>query len=221
MNLLNFFITYILFLLTSSIAITAFFCVTRGDIETLPDGSERRYGKILKGYYFFWFKEKGKTQIQYKDDQLAALAYSFKEYYTEPVIIIGDPFVTGSISKFETSGSFLSAIPLLRNKLSVQFRIEEAKNDKLVVKAYSEQPVFIFPEWLRTVMAGCITCTPTVYGNIIYWGAIFFLRKSILLNSLFLCFGNIYAGVIILWLVYWISLAWLNTVLWNIYFKDH
>jgi len=219
LNLVNFFITYFLFLLASSVTITAFFCVTRGGVEVMPDGSERRYGKILKGYYFFWFKEKGKIKTGYKDDELANAVHQMQEYYAEPITLAGDPFKSGGIAKFETSEGFLAVIPLIRHKLQMKFTIEEQYNGKVVVAAYAEEPDYVFPEWLRTVMAGCITCTPTVYGNIIFWGAVLFFKESVLYNSLFCYFSNEYAGIVVVWLAYWVSLAWLNTVLWNIYDK--
>jgi hypothetical protein len=216
MALFNFFVTYLLFLLTSSILITSFFCITRGDIEVMPDGSKRRYGKILKGYYFFWFKEKDKAQIRYADDELAHLVDQIKSQYSGSITLLGDIFKEKSITSFEVSKNFLESVPILRYQLQVQFKIEEQNNGSLVVSAYSEAPVYSFPEWLRTIMAGCVTCTPTVYGNITYWSAILFFKKSIL-YSLFGCFENMHAAVIIVWLAYWVSLAWLNTVLWNIY----
>lgn len=220
MELLYFFITYFLFLLASSVLITAFFCITRGYTETQPDGTIRRYGKILKGYYFFWFKEKGIKQTKYVDDELAVLVWRMKEYYTESIVLLGNALETNAVISFKTQESFVALIPLLRQKLEVKFKVEEHLNHKVVVSAFTEEPVYIFPDWLRTIMAGCITCTPTVYGNIIYWGAILFFKKSTLYTSLFFCFNNVYSGIILVWLVYWISLAWLNTVLWNIYNKD-
>lgn len=218
--MVNFLLTWFLFLLASSVVITAFFCITRGYTETRPDGTERRYGKILKGYYFFWFRQKGKTQIQYVDDELANLIDRFKTWYNEPVTMIGDIFKAKSVTTFTTTKNFLEVIPLLRYKFRVNFNIEAQTNGTLIVSAYEDQPVYYFPEWLRTVMAGCITCTPTVYGNIIYWVTIACFKESVLYSSLFNCFNNVYVGVILVWLAYWISLAWLNTVLWNIYNKN-
>jgi hypothetical protein len=215
MQLIHFFITYFLFLLASSVVITAFFCITRGYTEVMPDGSERRYGKVLKGYFFFWFREKGKKKIFYVEDELAGLVNRIKEHYTGSMLLVGEWLVM----QFETTENIKEVIPFLRNSLQVQFEIEEIGNGKVAVSAFKEEPDYVFPEWARTIMAGCITCTPTVYGNIIYWGVMYLLKKDILYQSLFNCFNNPYAGVIITWIAYWISLAWLNTVLWNIYDK--
>jgi hypothetical protein len=219
LQLTQFFTSYLLFLLASSIAITAFFCVTRGEEEVQPDGSVRRYGKILKGYYFFWFKRKGVREIQYAGDELAALMESIREHFDGEIRLIGDVFKKETIRSFQTNESFVHAIPFLRKKLDVEFRSENAKDSTLEMAVFIEEPVYVFPEWLRTVMAGCITCTPTIYGNIIYWTAVAAFKNSILYNSLFGIFNNATVGVIMVWIAYWISLAWLNTVLWNFYDK--
>ncbi|XZF16138.1 hypothetical protein ACTHGU_08365 [Chitinophagaceae bacterium MMS25-I14] len=217
MQLIHFFATYFLFLLASSILITSFFCVTRGFTEILPDGTVKRYGKILKGYYFFWFKEKGKHRIYFTDDRLAELAYRMREYYPEPLAIPGDPYQPGSANHIETTDTILKMIPLLRNKLEVQFETTVQPDGRIALKVYEEYTDYIFPEWLRTVMAGCITCTPTIYGNIIYWTTICIFRKTIIYDTFFNSFNSPLAGILFVWLAYWVSLAWLNTVLWKLY----
>lgn len=105
MFFINFFISYLLFLLVSSIVITSFFCITRGYVEVMPDGSKRRYGKVLRNYYFFWFRETGTRQIKYVDDELANLLDEIRQYYKEPLITKGDIFKEKSVSAFEATVS--------------------------------------------------------------------------------------------------------------------
>src|SRR4051812_47335549 len=147
MSMISFFVTYLLFLLASSITITAFFCITRGYIYTAPDGSRKREGKILKGYYFFWFKEKGKRMLQYKDDELAELVQKMKPYYSEPITLVGDPFIAGSITTFCAPETIRQLIPLLRKKLEITIKSESTENDRIFLSAWSEVPVYFFPEW--------------------------------------------------------------------------
>ena len=217
MQLIHFFAAYFLFLLASSILITSFFCVTRGFTETLPDGTEMRYGKILKGYYFFWFKEKGTHKIYYTDDRLASLVHRIRDHFREPITLPGDPFTAGTIDHFETAATIRETIPLLRSTLEVQFEATPLADGRVAIKAYEAEPVYVFPDWLRTVMAGCITCTPTIYGNIVYWTSVCLFRKTVMYDALFNNFNNPLTGIIFVWLAYWVSLAWLNTVLWKLY----
>lgn len=218
MVLITFFVSFLLFLLASSILITAFFCVTRGYSETLPDGTERRYGKILKGYYFFWFKEKVKQKLYYKDDELAIIADQISAYYDADIYRNGDPFKKGSSDTLICDEAFIDYIPLLRKKLEIGFQVEDRASGKLFLKVYQEEAVYVFPEWIRTVMAGCITCTPTVYGNIVFWSAYFLLKRDVT-DSFLLPFKDSGVSIFFVWIAYWISLSWLNTVLWNIYYN--
>lgn len=219
MTLISFFIAYLLFLLASSILITAFYCITRGYTEILPDGTVNKYGKILKGYYFFWFREKGKERYYYTDDELVTLTEQFTRYYRDSISWPGDPFQPGSIKSLICQASFTEAVPMLRKKLEVGFEVTPIDYNRVSVAVYQEYPLYVFPEWLRTVMAGCITCTPTVYGNIVFWTTVLLLRHDVLQHTLLAGFQNPVAGILLLWIAYWISLAWLNTVLWNIYNK--
>lgn len=219
MQLIQFFLAFFLFLLSSSLVITAFFCITRGHVEIMPDGTERRYGKILKGYYFFWFREQQRVKIWYRDDELANLTQRIKEYYADSISLRGDPLTTGAITEFKTSSKFLDVISIIRHRLEVKFEVRASDDNTVLVTVYTEEPQYYFPEWLRTVMAGCITCTPTVYGNLTFWSAMLLFKRDVLNTSFFQFFRNEHIGMVALWIVYWISLAWLNTVLWNIYNK--
>lgn len=219
MHLAIYFITYLLFLFVSSILITAFYCITRGYEETLPDGSVHRYGKILKGYYFFWFRQKGKKPIYYKGDELAVIVDKVREVYDGDIRVIGNVFQPESITTIQVDHEFIQHIPILRHKLELQFEVLQEGNNTYVLAVYWFDRIYVFPEWLRTVMAGCITCTPTIYGNIVYWTGIFLFRNSALAEFMFVNFQYPILGVLFTWLAYWLSLAWLNTILWNIYNK--
>lgn len=220
MTFIIFLTSFLLYLLVSSICITSFFAITRGETEVLPDGSVHKFGKLLKGYYFFWFKEKSKQKIYYSGDELGALMLQFKEYYTGELSLLGNVYQPVTVTLLKAPREFEQYIPALRQKFDIGFESVEHAGDYTTLAVFWLDTEYIFPAWLRTVMAGCITCTPTIYGNIIYWATIVLIKDSILYQSLFGIFNDHTQGVIALWLLYWISLAWTNTVLWKIYNKN-
>jgi len=135
MELIVFFINFLLLILVSSIAITGFFGATRGEIKKQDDGTEKKEGKILMGWYFYWYQKEGEK-------------YKFNEH-------------------------------------------------------------------LRQVLAGCVTCMPTVYGNLIYFIMVFSVDAETLYKSLYFPFHNLLFGIIIVWIGYWLGCSYMCTLLWN------
>lgn len=224
--MIQFFAAYFLLLIAAAIITNGFFIVTRGHWETLPDGSREKKGALLKGWYFFWFKEKMEPNVLvYRGDQLQAMfdrikAHSFipttlhmelKGNYSESInnYFIGDSFVT--------TVEFLQYLPKLRNALGVDFKIGRLHEGLMSVTIYKEEPDYVFSWYIRTVLAGCITCFSSIYGALIFIIFNLTMSKSIIYFSFYSYFGYtpsyIYYPVTLM--AFCLSLAWLNTVLWK------
>ncbi len=74
MNIIQFLQFFLIITTLGALSVTGWFFITRGDEEILPDGSGKKVGKIFKGWYFFWTKEKKpKHRIYYRGDELDKL----------------------------------------------------------------------------------------------------------------------------------------------------
>ena len=72
-----------------------------------------------------------------------------------------------------------------------------------------------FPEKLRDVMIGCITCMPTVYGNLIYILAMFTVRADFMIAGLYAPFNSLFAGMALVGVAHWLTCSFLCTFIWQ------
>lgn len=206
--------TYIFLLYFATIIICGWFAATRGWAEVQPDGSIKKCGKILKWWYFFWYKETGKISIYYTDERLFQLQDNIHKY---------TKILKENLEVYSESILNRRAFYILVKNEHVDKVIEAAKNYDAIgynspvpegnkIKFYKEEPKYYFPEWVRHMMAGCITCHATFYGNIIFWMFVFMVKYTSLSQELFdfTILPTIYfIGV---WMAYWLSLAYTCSV---------
>lgn len=216
-----YFLHYFMLLLASAIAICGWFAATRGFTEKMPDGTIRKYGKAFKGWYFFWFKEKKQSKTYtYKGDSLYMLLCDMAK--TFPVLGWDDKKIIGfyrscaaSDISFGIPAGLNHIIPIIERTLNIKLVMLSRALEVNNYSACKQEIAYEHPWWLRDMMAGCITCFPTVYGNLIFWTYYWFSSKELLdkiygwsnVNPMYLVFGTC--------IVFWLSLAWLCTVLWK------
>lgn len=206
MTTLQFLTYFILLLVVAAVAINGLFLASRPHEETRPDGMVLKNGKILQGWYYFWHKEEEVPErVYFRDQQLECLIMQIKQYHKGAIEPYGK-------ARFTVTEAFKDQILSLQNILDVCFHV----NDELettpvgnkvihVVRAYREYPVYVFPEWLRDMMAACITCHATVYGNIAFWLATWLVKDEYAWAS------NPAAALIVSWVAFWLCLAYLST----------
>ena len=83
------------------------------------------------------------------------------------------------------------------------------------VKEDSEERIYKYPEWLRSPIVGCISCLPTVYGNLIFWVLVSTLQSNAIYNAFLYPFANDTVGLVVIWLAYWLSCSYVCTLMWS------
>lgn len=222
---MNGFFYTVLFLISmiciGSIFLCGFFDVTRGSEETLPDGKTKRNGKLFKGWYFFWFK---------KSPEPLTIFFAGSEF---------DKLYKNLVREFAMNGYSLNGIVkndgyiiipgdldviILVNfcdKLKCKFISGANSKDGIdipnqhIIRFYKEYPDYYYPEWIRDMMAGCITCSATVYGNIFFWLVYAIANNSILFSTMFSWGDNYYLVLIGVWLSYYVGVSFVSTFLYK------
>lgn len=200
---MTYFIVFILLLFTSGLFINGWFLVTRGREEVQPDNSIKRVGKVFMGWYFFWTKEKDTKKIYYQGKQLNCIVEQMRQHTKEEINLHGE-------ARIVVMPSFKRDKLKLQTILEVCIDIEENEGGPYYATIYKEEPEYVFPEWIRDMMAECVTCHASFYGNIIFWTFVALCREYSLGN---MGIWNDLSGnaLITTWLAYWVSLAYVNT----------
>lgn len=205
MTVATYFITYFGFVIMGTMAICGWFGATRGYIEELPDGTKEKKGKALRAWYFFWMKELDtQKMVHFKGKHLEAVA-DFLNERKVAVIELNDATIatTGKIP--------IKEVKIIEEKYSAKL-IQTGPAEYTMVKLYTQ---YRFPWWVRDMMAGCITCHPTVYGNIIFFLLVLLTKYSILGQEMF-CFLDLpWYGFVGTWFMYWLTLSFTCTVAWK------
>lgn len=214
-----YFIPYFLHLLAGALLIVGFFAITRGNEITQPDGSIKRVGKIFKGWFFYWFKERAdKLKVYYRDEELIKMiaqiraikaAADIKVYFEDDK---GKNRLVSGVAKGVIDGYFWAEVEARFNvKIDAvkTFVPENGGSDfaYMIFKIYKEERNYVFPWYMRDMMAGCVTCHSSWLGSICFWiPAIIGLYGPLSMTHL-----------IMLWITYCISQAFIVTALWKKY----
>lgn len=225
-----YFLNYFLLILAASIITNGFFMITRGNYEIQPDGSRAKKGALLKGYYFFFFREWPTAKRHwYSGDELSELFDMIRANVPGNITMIlnravqtannssfpKDMKVGGS---FQVDGEFINYFPKLRKSLGVKFKTERIPHsENMNILVYKEEPNYVFNYYIRTMLAGCITCFSSFYGMLIFILANLIFSDEVLEYSLYGFYGNVPAVVYypLTALCYCVSLAYVNTLLWK------
>lgn len=197
----------IFFLLTifGALVINGWFLASRGDIEIQPDGTEKRDGALFKGWQIFWEQKKGTELIQYRGKQLYDLKREIiqtarNEGYTGTFLFF-DEFILASKEIEKYIAPIEHQVRNLSIQLTKTFQISKEESMSLQMTIYKKEEVYLFPEWIRSMMASCITCHASFYGSVIFWAYILLFGNFTTTNIQFVA----------TWIAYILSLAFLNT----------
>lgn len=109
-----------------------------------------------------------------------------------------------------------------RGEVIVQADGTRKKSGKIFMAWYffwakkDKQGKNVFPHWVHSPLATCITCMPTLYGNLIFWVFYASVDREIF-NSMFLYpFPNKLTGLIEIWIAYWLSCSYICTLFWKL-----
>lgn len=206
--MMDFFIIFFLLTIFGALVINGWFLASRGEIEIQPDGTEKKIGAIFKAWQIFWEQKYGVPElIQYKGKQLYDLKREIiqtakQEGYAGTFLFM-DEFILSTndikpyIPQIEYQIKDLK-IHCYRNEPEV---IHDKSSASCRLTLFKKEDVYLFPEWIRTMIASCITCHASVYGSLIFWTYILLFGR----------FVDTDIQLVATWMAYVLSLAFLNT----------
>lgn len=209
MNIIQFLTFFSLMTAAGTLAVTGWYFITRGEKETLPDGSIKRVGKIFKGWYFFWTKEKEtKKKIFYKGDALAKIIAEVNSNLPYTRLVMDGYSFRIFATQDEKQEFPLVAIPNIISQIEHQWGVKLFPKSDGYFSVYKEYPDYVFPEWVRMPLAVCATCFSSIYAAIYYWGLI-----GLIAQPVFTWATYPWAAAIFFWGVFSFALSVLNTAL--------
>lgn len=215
----EYFFIFFMLLIASSVLLNGWFAITRGWWQSYPDGTRQKKGKILRGWYFYWYQEHlMPKRYYYKGGKLETLARRFAMYTT-------GRYQLRKEEGLYVDDVFFADIAVLQEELGIKFLIISSSTQPSMVDKdnkyrhsvapYEEEPNYVFPWWVRYPLAGCITCFSSVYGTIVFALIHLLFGKQLLIDFYWSVQLPIWSAMLLTWVVYTISLAWLTTVLWK------
>lgn len=205
--LISWFVFFFALIEFSSLVICGWFATTRGYKHTAPDGKEEQDGMLLKAWYFFWFNEfQQKKHTYYIGDQLDILIEKLKK----TTGLNGLMRYPDSELHFFAPAEFIAFIPDIKIANGVIVEYYPVANG-IMVKIALEEPHYMFAEWVRQMMAGCITCHASFYGSIIFW-VLYSVVDNSVWNMVYGAFHTRWIVILLTWIAYTFSLAYVNTV---------
>lgn len=189
-----------------SLATNGVFLASRPHEIVRPDGKVVKAGKILQWWYYLWHKQKDgePERVYFQGKELTCLANKIKHHAKNAEVSLhGTARLLVNKVVFDNSQN-------LQNVCDACFDFEEYENGLYLMRAYQEFERYVFPEWVRDMMAGCITCHPTFYGNIGFWVIVGIFGVDIQSVYHFSVWQ-----VIAIWVAFWLSLAYVNTWLYQ------
>lgn len=198
--------------------ICGFYAITRGQWIDKPDGTRKKVGKIFKSWWFFWMQEKGdKIKIYY-------MGYDLQRISREAANIGDLTFLGGfegsidyRLKERNSENDLINLKIRLQESLGVKVELITKSDGSINIRFYEDEPNFLFPDWVRDMTAGCITCHASIYGTIFFVSFHSLVREEILHNVVYGWVNPIFVipTIIATWIAYCFSLSYIMTVLWK------
>lgn len=209
--MINYFFHFFLLLIAGALVINGWFIVTRGQWKEEVDGTKTREGALVKGWWFFWFKEREeRKRVWYAGSKLASVVDQInaqaKFKHLKLDLEVGDYLYASNNILIPYNAD------ILKEAFDVGVTVlDNMKDGRVRIVLYSDEPNYVFPEWVRTMLAGCITCFSSLYGSAIFWTAYCYFGKD--------WFGGDPLSrcmlVLLTWIAYMLGLAYMNTYLYK------
>lgn len=219
MSIHNYFASYFLLLIAAAVIISGWFLITRGEIRKMPDGTEIQTGNIFKAWYFFWMKEVGEKRYWYNLESLAEFVFLVRPYIGSRHIevfgqehpIYGFPVVVDA--DMEDKAYLIER----EMQVNLTFLINpDIPAGRLLMYICKKDPVYRFPEWIRKMMAACITCHASFYGSLIFVGFHALCSKDDLHHFYAFVPDNLFdVAIVMTWIAYSFSLSYILTYLYK------
>lgn len=210
MTVFQFLQFYFLLLMAGGLFIAGFFLITRGSIIVQPDGTEKKVGKLLKGWYFFWFKISSYQKVYYKGEELQKILAQMAQFLPCKATLNEES------RSFNVTCDIADKIVAIEERFDVKLLVNSRRTAQISndVFVYKVEPVYVYSDWVRDMMAGCVTCHSSWLGTLIYWVAIFFMRSEVV--SFITSWTSLPILLLLVFnVVYCMSLSWLVTAMYS------
>lgn len=218
--MIYFILFFLLVLIVSSIFINGFFLITGGEWVRRYDDKLVWKGKIFSFYQKFLLKYTIE-RMPYKGKEWVRRWLKIKNYFKDEEII---NLTDGGVEVKALSKKRIFNLYAYAEAAGVNVTVQEVKNEgsgyvNNFVMVFEEVRRYKYPLWLTSAIGTCITCMSSVFGTIL------FLFWNRLANE-FIDYNYIEIYVIqpfwikgLTWILFCISLAYLNELFFNINFK--
>lgn len=223
LNIILFFVFMGLLVIAGSTIIVGFFASSRGRIQVNVDGTKEKKGLILRGWYFFWHREKrNRKYVQYVGPWLQDISAFFQQATGLP-LTLGPSGPCQYANYLVVDQKFKGHIEMLERNHKVKINVKddrtksndpEADKNTIEIYVHKDEPDYFFPAWVRDMTSGCITCHSSIYGSLIFWVTHALMYESVL-HEIYSGFEYERLAIFFAWISYVFILAHRNTVLWN------
>lgn len=228
MGIVYYGVCFVMLLIAFGIIINGWFAITRGEWEYLPDGTRRKKGNIFKAWYFYWMQETiDKEWIRYEGSELqimhkrliGLLGQSSIVHCENTIIFEEDKRYHDKIVGGQPKQSdYIEHVKAyIKDGFGLETQIYSEESGLYGLRLYKVYPVYVYPEWVRKMMASCITCHSSVYGTILFVGFHCLVNKNLLHGFMYAAFPyyHYWPAMILTWVVMLFALSYINTVLWK------
>ena len=217
--MIQFIMLFASMLLLSAILINGFYAITRGDWYLKADGTKFWDGMIFS----FWSKFLQQHTIEYEyyhTDQLLKQYDIIKDFFKNPNSEIVDFFADGiAVRKMDTKKAALFFSYCFGKGVLTSLAKHEKNEDQMLLYIFKEVKKYKIPYWVQAPLGQCITCMASVFGTLswIFWYQIVVqVQKVYQTNPAFMLIEMPILSKVFLWITFCISLAYLNTLFFNI-----
>lgn len=225
-------IAYAAFLVLSAVIINGLHITTRGDEETMPDGSTEVVHAMIFHFFYRWImRTNGTRRVYYTGTELSKLHnriittkplpraelidlfdIKFFNGRSADALSLWNQYAVDQLDKedikIETELQFPTEVHREKERKELGITEEQAKEVVAVkypigiIRFYKEYDLYVFPVWVRKPVVDCIKCMPSVWGTLIYW------------TTVLIAFPFDWK-MFPLWIAYCFSLSYVNTFLYS------
>lgn len=159
---MQFFIYYLLLIISTSFFIIGVYIATRHWKEVQPDGRIETKGYVFKWWSEYWESISKVKKVYYSGDQLGEKLEELISHLPEFENRLNlNPekmslAITGEISKLD--------LYTIQKTLNVKAYLNEFH-----VFLYIEENEYTYPEWIRLPISGCYKCMASIWGSLVYF----------------------------------------------------
>jgi hypothetical protein len=183
-----------------TLVVGGWFFTTRGRITVLPDGTQKKEGKLFKFVYFYFMQELPAEKIYYRGDELTKVASQMEDNLLRSLQHGARVIVHPAAISIQLGGD--DAKKTLKREAK-QLGVSVLDKGDGYYALYKEYPQYLFPEWVRDPLVKCATCFSSFYGSLFYWSTYPFIGKH-LYSWMEM---PILASALLFWVIFCFSLA--------------